>query len=179
MKRLTESSVLNIKNKSFQITAQLVVPEGGASGTIFAQGGSFGGWGLMMHRGAARFVYNLFGVQVSVIDADAPLRAGEHQVRAAFAYAGGGLAKGGTVTLYYDGEQTGQGKLAATVPMLFSATETAEIGHELGTTVLPGTAPAATVFTGTINRVQLTTGEDDHTHLIDPEDVINMLMTKQ
>ena len=51
MKRLTETSVLNIKNKSFQITAQLVVPEGGANGTIFSQGGRFGGWGLM-----ARFI---------------------------------------------------------------------------------------------------------------------------
>ncbi len=52
MKRLTETSVLNIKNKSFQINAELVVPEGGANGTIFSQGGRFGGWGLMMHEGA-------------------------------------------------------------------------------------------------------------------------------
>jgi arylsulfatase len=66
-KRLTETSVLNIKNKRFQITAELVVPEGGA-----------------------RFVYNLVGVDVSVIDAEEPLPAGEHQVRAEFAYDGGG-----------------------------------------------------------------------------------------
>jgi hypothetical protein len=45
MTRLTESSLLNIKNKSFQITAQLVVLDGGAEGTIIAEGGSFGGWG--------------------------------------------------------------------------------------------------------------------------------------
>ena len=89
MKRLPETSVLNIKNKSFQITAQFV-PDGGANGTIFAQGGRFGGWGLMMHEGAARFVYNLVGVDVSVIDAEEPLPAGEHQVRAEFAYDGGG-----------------------------------------------------------------------------------------
>jgi arylsulfatase len=95
----------------------------------------------MMHEGAARFVYNLVGVNVSVIDAEEPLPAGEHQVRAEFAYDGGGLAKGGTVTLYYDGEQTGQGTLAATAPIGFSPNETAGIGHELGTTVLPGTAP--------------------------------------
>src|SRR5215217_4288182 len=94
MKRLTETSVLNIKNKSFQITAQLIVPHGGANGTIFAQGGRFGGWGLMMHEGAARFVYNLVGVEVSVIDAEEPLPAGEHQVRAEFAYDGGGAGQG-------------------------------------------------------------------------------------
>jgi len=179
MKRLTETSVLNIKNKSFQITAQLIVPHGGANGTIFAQGGRFGGWGLMMHEGAARFVYNLVGVEVSVIDAEEPLPAGEHQVRAEFAYDGGGLAKGGTVTLYYDGEQTGQGKLAATAPIGFSPNETAGIGHELGTTVLPGTAPADTVFNGKISWVRLTTGQPDNSDMVDPEDVINMLMAEQ
>jgi arylsulfatase A-like enzyme len=179
MKRLTETSVLNIKNKSFQITAQLIVPHGGANGTIFAQGGRFGGWGLMMHEGAARFVYNLVGVEVSVIDAEEPLPAGEHQVRAEFAYDGGGLAKGGTVTLYYDGEQTGQGTLAATAPIGFSPNETAGIGHELGTTVLPGTAPADTVFNGKISWVRLTTGQPDNSDMVDPEDVINMLMAEQ
>jgi arylsulfatase len=155
-KRLTETSVLNIKNKRFQITAELVVPEGGA-----------------------RFVYNLVGVDVSVIDAEEPLPAGEHQVRAEFAYDGGGLAKGGTVTLYYDGEQTGQGTLAATAPIGFSPNETAGIGHELGTTVLPGTAPADTVFNGKIHWVYLTTGQPDNSDMVDPEDVINMLMAEQ
>src|SRR3712207_7742398 len=119
----------------------------------------------MMHEGAARFVYNLVGVEVSVIDAEEPLPAGEHQVRAEFAYDGGGLAKGGTVTLYYDGEQTGQGRLAATAPIGFSPNETAGIGHELGTTVLPGTAPADTVFNGTISWVRLTTGQPDNSDM--------------
>jgi hypothetical protein len=125
MTRLTESSLLNIKNKSFQVTAQLVVPDDGARGTIIAQGGSFGGWGLMMHEGAARFAYNLLGVNVFLTDAERPVPAGEHQVRVEFAYDGGGLAKGGTVTLYYDGEKVGEGKIALTEPMLFTATETA------------------------------------------------------
>jgi hypothetical protein len=90
-----------------------------------------------------------------------------------------GLAKGGTVTLYYDGEQTGQGTLAATAPIGFSPNETAGIGHELGTTVLPGTAPADTVFNGKISWVRLTTGQPDNSDMVDPEDVINMLMAEQ
>ena len=105
--------------------------------------------------------------------------AGEHQVQAEFAYDGGGLAKGGTVTLYYDGEQTGQGTLAATAPIGFSPNETAGIGHELGTTVLPGTAPADTVFNGKISWVRLTTGQPDNSDMVDPEDVINLLMAEQ
>ena len=69
MKRITESSVLNIKNKSFQVTAQVVIPTDGGQGTIIAQGGADGGWGLMMEKGALRFAYNLLGVNVFVTDA--------------------------------------------------------------------------------------------------------------
>jgi hypothetical protein len=43
MGRLTEGSVLNIKNKSHAVTAELEVPEPGAAGVIIAQGGLTGG----------------------------------------------------------------------------------------------------------------------------------------
>ena len=54
-----------------------------------------------------------------------------------FAYDGGGLAKGGDVTLYYDGTAVGTGRVGATQPMVFSADETTDIGYESGTTVTP------------------------------------------
>jgi len=180
MKRISEASVLNIKNKSFQVTAQLRVPDGGARGTIVAQGGgNGGGWGLFLHEGTARFAYSLFGINLFVTDAEKPLPAGEHQVRVEFAYAGEGFAKGGDVTLYYDGEQVGQGKVAVTQPMIFSPTEGLEIGRELGTPVFPKASIESTVFTGEIDWVELSIGEDDHTHLIDPEDHMQLLMSKQ
>jgi len=176
MKRISEMSVLDIKNKSFQVTAQIRVPDGAAQGTLVAQGGGAGGgWGLFMHEGAAR----LFGINVFVTDAEKPLPAGEHQVRAEFAYEGEGFAKGGDVTLYYDGEQVGEGKVAVTQPMVFSATEGLEIGRELGTTVFPGASVESTLFNGEIDWVELTIGEDDHSHLIDPEDHVQLLMSKQ
>jgi arylsulfatase A-like enzyme len=178
MKRISEATVLNTKNKSFQVTAQVVVPDG-AQGTIVAQGGGYGGWGLLMEKGVARFVYNLFGVKVFVTDATKPVPAGEHQVRAEFAYAGGGLAKGGVVTLYYDGENVGEGKVAATVPVIFSATEGLDIGRELGTPVLPKAKTEGTVFTGEIKWVELSISGDDHSHMIAPEDYMHMIMSKQ
>src|SRR5262249_49551221 len=181
MKRISEMSVLNIKNKSFQVTAGLRMPdEITAQGTIVAQGGGAGGgWGLFMHEGAARFAYSLFGINVFVTDAETTLPPGEHQVCAEFAYEGEGFAKGGDVTLYYDGEQVGQGKVAVTQPMIFSATEGLEIGRELGTPVLPRATIESTVFNGEIDWVELSIGEDDHTHLIDSEDHVQMLMSKQ
>jgi len=76
MKRISEMSVLNMKNKSFQVTAQVRAPERAIlQGTIVAQGGgSGGGWGLFMHEGAARFAYSLFGINVSSSTPSRPCR---------------------------------------------------------------------------------------------------------
>ena len=97
MGRLSESSVLSIKNKSFSVTAEIVVA-GEANGTIIAQGGRFGGWSLYAKEGTATFVYNLLGLQQFATVAESAIPDGTHQVRMEFAYDGGGLAKGGGVT---------------------------------------------------------------------------------
>ena len=110
MKRLSENSVIDIKNRSFSVTAAIETPEQGATqGVIIAQGGRFGGWALYVKDGHARFVYNVLGMQEFVTEATEPLPAGSSQVRAEFAYDGGGLAKGGDLTLYYDGRAVGSG----------------------------------------------------------------------
>ena len=96
------------------------MPDGGANGVIVAQGGAFGGWSLYLHEGRPAYCYNLFGLQRFKVYGDAPIPAGEHQVRMEFAYDGGGLGKGGTVTLYVDGAEVGEGRVEATVPMIFS-----------------------------------------------------------
>ena len=100
MGRLSESSVLNIRNKSFSITAEIEVPHEGAEGPIVAQGGRFGGWGQYAKDGRAAFVYNVLGLQLFVTEAEKPIPAGTRQVRMEFDYDGGGLAKGGDVRLY-------------------------------------------------------------------------------
>ena len=105
MGRLSENSVVSIKNKSFSVTAEVDVPAGGADGVIIAQGGRFGGWAVYAKDGKAKFVYNVLGIQEFATEADSPIPAGTHQVRMEFAYDGGGLAKGGDVTLYYDGNR--------------------------------------------------------------------------
>jgi arylsulfatase len=61
MGRLSENSVVSIKNKSHAITAEIVVPEGGAQGVIVAQGGSIGGWSLYLKDEKPRYCYNLLG----------------------------------------------------------------------------------------------------------------------
>jgi arylsulfatase len=177
MGRLSESSVLNIKNKSFSITAEIEVPDGGAEGPIVAQGGRFGGWGLYVKGGRAAFVYNVLGLQLFVTEAEKPIPAGPHQVRMEFDYDGGGLGKGGDVTLYYDGQKVGEGRVEATHPLIFSADETTDVGYEAGTPV--SVEHTRDRFTGKVNWVKLDLGEDSHDHLVDPEHALGVAMSLQ
>ena len=179
MGRLSENSVVSIKNKSFSITAEVDVPESGAEGVIIAQGGRFGGWSVYVKHGKAKFAYNVLGIHLFTTEADTPIPAGNHQVRMEFAYDGGGLAKGGDVTLYYDGTAAGTGRVEATQPMVFSADETTDIGYESGTTVSPDYTSRDSRFTGKIHWVQLDVGVDDNDHFIDPEERFRIAMARQ
>ena len=179
MGRLSENSVVSIKNKSFSVTAEVEVPEGGAEGVLIAQGGRFGGWAVYVKDGRATFAYNVLGIHEFVTTADTPVPAGKHQVRMEFAYDGGGLAKGGDVTLYYDGDHVGSGRVAMTQAMVFSADETTDIGYESGTTVSQDYTTHTSHFTGKIHWVQIDLGDDDHDHFIDPEERLRIAMARQ
>ncbi|HEY5286037.1 MAG TPA: arylsulfatase [Solirubrobacteraceae bacterium] len=170
MGRLSENSVLNLKNKSHSVTAEIVVPEGGGRGVLIAQGGAFAGWSLYLHEGKPKYCHNLAGLARLKVEAETAVQAGEHQVRMEFAYAGGGLGKGGTVTLYIDGEQVGEGLIAATVPMLYSGDETCDVGYDSGTPVSDDYTSQDGNFNGTVKWVQLDAGDDNHDHLITPEE---------
>ena len=179
MGRLSENSVINIKNKSFSITAELELKDQPANGVIIAQGGRFGGWSVYTKEGKLKFAYNVLGIQEFYTEATTPIPPGKHQVRMEFAYDGGGLAKGGNVTLYYDGQSVGTGRVGATQPMIFSADETTDIGYESGTAVTPDYGTHSSKFTGKIHWVQLDVGKDNHDHLITPEERLRVAMARQ
>ena len=179
MGRLSENSVVSMKNKSFTITAEVVVPDDGAEGVVIAQGGRFGGWSVYVKDNRLKFVYNLLGIQWFPTEADEPILPGVRQLRMEFAYDGGGLAKGGDVTLYTDGKEVGRGRVEATQPMVFSADETTDIGYESGTTVSSDYTARTSRFTGKVKWVRLEVGTDDHDHLVEPEERLRIAMAKQ
>jgi arylsulfatase len=179
MGRLSENSVVSIKNKSFSVTAEVDVPDDGVNGVIIAQGGRFGGWAVYAKDGRITFVYNVLGIQSFTITADVPVPEGKHQVRMEFGYEGGGLAKGGDVTLFHDGDPVGRGRVEVTQPMIFSADETTDIGYESGTTVSPDYTARDSRFTGKLHWVQLDVGTDDHDHFIDPEERLRVALSRQ
>jgi arylsulfatase len=181
MGRLSENSVVNIKNKSHAVTASVMVPEAGARGVIVAQGGAFGGWALYAKDGRPAYCYNLFGLQRFTVVGDAAIPPGEHQVRVEFAYDGGGLGKGGTATLYLDGAPVGEGRVEGTVPMLFSGDETTDVGADSATPVSDDYGPRDNGFTGRVEWVQIDLDEaaEDADHLISPEERLRIAMARQ
>jgi hypothetical protein len=181
MRRLSENSVLPIKNKSHAVTAQFEVPEGGGDGVIVAQGGAFGGFSLYLTDGRPAYCYNLFGLRRFKIVGDAALLPGEHQLRMEFAYDGGGLGKGGDVVLYLDGDKVAEGRVEATVPMLFSADETTDVGSDSATPVSDDHGPREVEFTGRVAWVQIDIDDaaEDLDHLITPEERLRIAMARQ
>ncbi len=179
MRRLSENSVIDVKNRSFTVTAAVDTPAAGpTNGVIVAQGGRFGGWALYVKDSRAKFVYNVLGLQEFVAEATEELPAGHRQVRAEFAYDGGGLGKGGTLTLYYDGRAVGGGRIDLTQPLVFSADETTDIGSDVGMPVSADYAESPR-FNGRIDVVQIDVGDDDHSHLIDPAEVARIATARQ
>jgi arylsulfatase A-like enzyme len=181
MGRLSENSIVVTKNKSFAITAVIVVPEAGGNGVIVSQGGAFGGFSLYLHGGKPAYCYNLFGLQRFKVYGDQVVPAGEHQVRMEFGYDGGGLAKGGAVTLFVDGAKVGEGRVDGTVPMLFSADETTDVGSDSATPVSDDYGTRDSAFTGRVRWVQIDIDEaaEDLDHLITPEERLRIAMARQ
>ena len=181
MGRLSENSVINIKNKSHAITADVAVPASRAAGVIISQGGRFGGWSLYVHDGKPAYCYNLLGVQQFKIYGETDLTPGDHQVRMEFAYDGGGLGKGGTVTLYIDGKPIGEGRVEATQAMIFSGDETTDVGYDSGTPVSDDYTTDSSKFTGRVRWVQIDLGEDaeDADHYISPEERYRVAVARQ
>jgi arylsulfatase len=161
-----ENNVVDIKNKSYSVTANVTVPEGGAEGVIIAQGANFGGWAIYARKGRLKYIYNFLGLDMYEVEAADPLPPGDHQVRLEFAYDGGGLGKGGTATLYTDGTKIAEGRVDHTHVFIFSADSTALVGNKFGAPIGPDLKIEGNPFNGTIKGVQIDLKLDDADHYV-------------
>jgi arylsulfatase A-like enzyme len=180
MGALNENSVLNVKNKSHSVTAQVLIPEDKpAHGVILSQGGAFGGWAFYAKNGRLAYVYNFLGLESYVVTSEETIPAGKHQVRMEFAYDGGGLGKGGTVTLYIDGRPVGSRRIDHTQPIVFSADETTDVGRKSGSPISADMPLAESTFNGNVMLIEISLGPAESDHLVSREDVLAILMAHQ
>jgi arylsulfatase A-like enzyme len=153
MKGMSENVFINVKNRSLTITADVVIPAGGANGVVLAQGGRFGGWSLYFKGGRPTYTYNFLGLQRFTVAAGQAVPAGKATIRMEFAYDGGGLAKGGLATIYANDKKLAEGRIGRTQPGIFSADETADVGVDEATPVTEDYKAWDNAFTGKILKV--------------------------
>jgi len=136
--RMPESSVINLKNCSYRITAEIKITNKSDSGVIACQGGNMAGWSLYLDEHTKPvFHYNLFGHEHFSFKSDTPLKSGHQSIEVLFAY-DGGFGAGGTVSLSVNGSEVSRGQITKTVPLVFSMSgETFDVGVDTGSPVGP------------------------------------------
>ena len=156
MTGMSENVFINTKNRSHTITAEVNLPKSGGRGVILAQAGRFGGWSLYLKNGVPTYTYNFLGLKRFTIAAKKPLPAGKATIRYEFTYDGGGLARGGTGTIFVNDMKVAEGRIERTQPMIFSADEGADVGEDGETPVVENYGiPAPYQFTGRIDKITI------------------------
>ena len=166
MTNLMENTVLNVKNRSHTITAEVEIPEGGANGVIIAQGGRFAGWSLYVKDGAAKYAYNWFDTDYFYVGGQEKLPIGVVNIRYHFNFEGDAPDGNGTGTLYVNDTKVAGEKIGKTVPFIFSADETLDVGGDLALPVTDDYPEGeSNKFSGRINWVRIDLEEDNVSYL--------------
>ncbi len=152
---LNVHSVVSVKNRTHSVTAEVEVPAAGVRGVIVAEGANFGGWGLYMKDGKLTYVYNCAGMELYTVQDPGLLTPGSHLIRMEFAYDGGGIGKGGMVTLFVDAKKVAEGRIERTVPVAFAGDARLMVGNKTGGPICPDFRVSGNHFSGRVNWVQI------------------------
>jgi arylsulfatase len=158
MTGMMENAFINVKNRSFTVTAEVEVPQGGADGVILCQGGQFGGWSLYLKNGKPTYTYNWVGLKKYTVASPQALPAGKATIRYEFAYDGGKPGSGGTGVLFVNGKKMAEVRIEHTNANTFSSDEGADVGVDEGT---PVADYSHNRFTGKIAKVTISTKPAD------------------
>jgi len=154
--RMPEFTAPGLGRTSNTVVIDLEIGEG-ASGVLYALGGLGGGLTLYMDEGYLVYEYNMMIIEQYSARSKAPLAAGKHTIEVATVIEGNKPGAAGTVTLVVDGSEVGKATLNRSVPLVFTASETFDVGVDLGSPVslnYDDRRPFA--FDGKINTVDVT-----------------------
>ena len=154
---MTENAFINIKNRSYTITAPVELKDANTKGVIIAQAGAFGGWVIYMKDGKLHHEYNYFGVERTNIGGPNAVPAGKHEIKYEFVSDGPKPGAGGKSVLYVDGQQVAEGQIPKTQPFMFSGDEGTDVGVDAETAVSNDYKQGDNKFTGKIDKVTIDT----------------------
>ena len=157
---LPTSDAPSILNRSYTITADVEIPQGGADGMLVTEGGRFGGYGLYILKGKPVFLYNFVDMQRFRWDAKDALAPGKHTIVFDFTYDGPGFGKGGTGVLKIDGNEVANQKIPHTVPIIMPWDETFDVGVDTRTPVDDNDYQIPFRFTGKIAKLTIKLGPE-------------------
>ncbi len=167
MSGLDPASAPSIMSRSYSITAELDVPQGGGEGMIVTMGGRFGGYGLYVLKGKPVFLYNLLDLERFRWEGTQALAPGKHTLIFDFKTEAPGFGKGGTGVLKVDGKQVATRQIPHTIPFLMTLGETFDVGVDTRTPVDDKDYQVPFRFTGKIARLTYQLGpeqwaQEDH-----------------
>jgi hypothetical protein len=164
---LDVSDAPHILNRSYTITAEVEVPQGGAEGMLVTLGGRFGGYGLYVLKGKPVFTYNFVDLVRFRWEGQQALTPGKHTIVFDFTYDGPGFGKSGTGVLKVDDKEVANKKIPHTIPFFMALDETFDVGVDTRTGVDDNDYQVPFRFNGRIPKLtfklaptQLTS--DDH-----------------
>ena len=155
MSGLPDGNAPNVLAKSYSITAEVEIPQGGAEGMINTLGGRFGGYGLYMVQGKPVFTYNLLAVERFRWEGQEALSPGRHTIVFDFKYDGPGMAKGGTGVLSVDGKEVARKTIPHTIPAIMTIDESFDVGVDTRTGVDDNDYQPPFRFTGKLVKLTI------------------------
>lgn len=155
----------SILNRSYRITAEIEVPQGGADGVLVTQGGRFAGYALYIKDGKPTFTMNLIGIERPKWQSNEALPPGRHIIIFDWKMDSQGMpvARGGTGTLTVNGKQVAQRSLPKTVPFIWAWDETFDVGLDTGTSVDDSDYQVPFPFSGKLQKIAFDLGETSMT----------------
>ena len=167
MSGLPDSDAPSILNKSYTITADVEIPQGGAEGMLATLGGRFGGYGFYLLKGKPVFLYNFLDLERFRWDGQQALAPGKHTLVFDFKYDGPGFGKGGTGVLRVDDKDVATRKVPHTIPFIMAIDETFDVGVDTRTPVDDKDYQVPFRFTGKLDKLTFKLGptqltSDDH-----------------
>ena len=162
-----ENNVVDIKNKSYAVTANVTFPETDAEGVIIAQGANFGGWAIYAHEGKLKYIYNFLGLEMYEVETEeTAARPGTIRCGWSSPTTAAGWARAARRRSTSTASKIGEGRVEHTHATVFSADATALVGNKFGAPIGPDLEIEGNPFNGTIKGVQIDLKLDDADHMV-------------